>query len=77
MVIDIDRLKKRREHLLGWKKQPSICRHSTKYKGKTRTNIIACAMQVDTKETSWDINVVHNKNTEFFINMANKILRDN
>lgn len=34
-------------------------------------------MQVDTKETSWDINVVHNKNTEFFINMANKILKAN
>lgn len=30
-------------------------------------------MQVDTKETSQDINTVHNKDTEFFINMTNRI----
>ena len=46
-------------------------------KAKQGQTLIACAIQVDTKETSGEINAVHNKNTEFFINMANRILMDN
>jgi hypothetical protein len=46
-------------------------------KTKKGQTLMACAMQLITKEVSCDTKTVSNNNTEFFVNMANKTPLDN